>query len=224
MATKSAAEILAESQAKFRQEQAAYKELVKESIPPAVKRLEEISDMLQQAKADTFEFFRDILTTKAEVYGVKEDQQSHTFSAGDYTITIGYNINDGWDDTVTAGITRVREFIASLTESEETDPDKIKKNSFLVNNLMKYMKMDRQGNLNANRVLEMQKEAENSGYTELIESIQIIREAYKPSRSTWFIEATKRGANGKKINIPLSMSTVPFPEGFTFDFVIQNNK
>ncbi|MGQ2119123.1 DUF3164 family protein, partial [Ornithobacterium rhinotracheale] len=65
----------------------------------------------------------------------------------------GFRIIDGWDDTVTAGIDKVREFIASLAKDEATGK--------LVRAVNQLLKKDAKGNLKASRVLELTKLAED---------------------------------------------------------------
>ena len=56
--------------------------------------------------------------------------------------------------------------------------------------------------------MELEKIAGNIDDPELIEGVQIIKEAWKPQKSKTFIEAYYKDENGNKVNIPLSMTTV----------------
>jgi hypothetical protein len=192
------------------QDREAYKKLVEETVPKAVERLLYISELLADAKAQTFDFFREIMQLKASIYGIKEKQQSHTFSNDKYSITIGYRVNDGWDDTVSAGIQKVNNFIQSLATDDQT--------AALVDTVFNLLKKDAKGNLKANRVLELQKLTPKFNNAEFTDGVNIIVDAYKPIRSSWFIEAEVLNDNGTKEGIPLSMSSVGFPVEFKFDF------
>lgn len=186
-----------------------YKALVLETVPKAIFKLATVSDMLSQAKRDTFQYFEDVLTLKNEVYGLKEKQRSHTFSTDKEEITIGYRINDGWDDTASIGVEKVKRVIESMSKNAET--------ALLVGTLMNLLKPDSNGNLKASRVLELQKEAEKYNDPEFTDGVDIISKAFKPVRSSWFIEAYLID-QGKKTNIPLNISAVDFAEGYKFDF------
>ncbi|MGV4380741.1 DUF3164 family protein, partial [Ornithobacterium rhinotracheale] len=143
--------------------------------------------------------------------------QSHTFSDDKgNTITYGFRIIDGWDDTVTAGIDKVREFIASLAKDEATGK--------LVHAVNQLLKKDAKGNLKASRVLELTKLAEDFNNDNFTDAVNIIRQAYKPQRSAFFVEASQTDAQGKKINIPLSISAVDFPEGTNVDDLFPVNE
>lgn len=202
-------------QKKIEQDRQAYKDLVGTTVPPAVLRLMDVSAMLVEAKKQTFEYFKGILDLKASVYSVdkkdrKNKQQSHTFSTDKYSITIGYRVNDGWDDTVSEGEEKVNTFIESLAKDDDS--------AKLVQTIFKLLKKDQKGNLRASRVLELQQLAEKFNNAEFTDGVKTIRDAYRPVRMCWFIEAHFINDRNEKVSIPLSISSVDFPAGFEFDF------
>ena len=201
---------LAKIEAKKDQDRGAYKDLVLETVPKAMFQLCAASEIISDAKTKTFQFFEQVLDLKNKVYGLKEKQQSHTFSTEKEEITIGYRINEGWDDTVTAGIAKVENFINSLSKDEET--------ATLVSMLFNMLKKDSKGNLKGSRVLELQKAAADSQNEEIIDGVAIIAAAYKPVRSSWFIEANLINEDGSKTPVPLSMSSVGFSADYKFEF------
>jgi hypothetical protein len=194
----------------------AYKELVKEVVPKAIFKLASASEILSNAKTETFQFFEDILKLKASAYGIKEGQQTHTFSTENGEITIGYRINDGWDDTVNSGIAKVEKYITSLSNSPET--------AALVKMVFNLLKKDAKGNLKGSRVLELQKLTKEFNNEEFTDGVNIIAESYKPVRSVWFIDANLIDDNGNKTAIPLSISSVDFSQGYNFNFYNDNHK
>lgn len=213
LATFSAQELkaaLAKLEAKKDQDREVYKQLVAETVPKAMYKLCHASEIISNAKTETFKFFEDILDLKNTVYGLKEKQQSHTFSTDKEEITIGYRINDGWDDTVTAGIEKVNNYIASLATNDET--------AALVNVVFNLLKKDAKGNLKGSRVLELQKLTKDFDNAEFTDGVSIIAASYKPMRSSWFIEASLINEDGSKIPVPLSMSSVGFLNGYKFEF------
>jgi len=56
---------------KKNEERDAYKKLVAETIPKALSRLHETSEMMRNAKTETFQLFETILDLKNQVYGFK---------------------------------------------------------------------------------------------------------------------------------------------------------
>lgn len=194
----------------------AYKKLVEETVPKALNKLAYASEMLTNAKTETYKFFEDILTLKEKAYGIKEKQMSHTFSCDTGEITIGFRVNDGWDDTVNAGIAKVNNFIASLAKDEGT--------SKLVDVVLTLLKKDAKGNLKSNRVLELQKLTKEFNSEEFSDGVDIISKAFKPVRSSWFIDASIVKDGGEKVNIPLNISSVDFAAGYVFDFFNQKTE
>jgi hypothetical protein len=203
-------EALARLENKKETDREAYKALVLETVPKAMFQLCAASEVISAAKTKTFQFFEQVLDLKNQVYGLKEKQQSHTFSTGKEQITIGYRINEGWDDTVTAGIAKVEKYIGSLSKDKET--------ASLVDMLFNLLKKDAKGNLKGSRVLELQKAAAKSNNEEFKDGVAIIASAYRPVRSSWFIEAELINEDGSKTPVPLSMSSVGFSANYAFDF------
>lgn len=188
----------------------AYKELVEQTVPKAIFKLCTASEIISNAKTEAFKMFEDALKLKAEVYGIKDKQMSHTFSDDKSEITIGYRITDGWDDTVNAGVAKVEKYISSLAKSPET--------ASLVSIVFRLLKKDAKGNLKGSRVLELLQFAKEANDEELTDGVNIIADSYKPVKSVWFIDAALIGEDGKKTNIPLSMSSVDFSQGYQFNF------
>ena len=106
---------------------------------------------------------------------------------------------DSFDDTVHAGIEKVKNYIYKTVQEE---------NTHLLEIVNLLLKKDKNGNLKASRVMELEKIAGNINDTELSDGVQIIKEAWKPQKSKTFIEAYYKDENGNKINIPLSMTSV----------------
>jgi len=209
-------EALIRVESKKNQERDTYKKLVAETIPKALLKLKKTSEMIQNVKTETFQLFETILDLKNQVYGFKEKQMSHTFSNDKEEITIGYRINEGWDDTVTIGIEKVQNYIASLSTSKET--------ASLVKIVFNLLKKDAKGNLKGSRVLELQKLTKEFNDEEFTDGVEIIASAFKPIRSSWFIEASTINENGTRTSIPLSMSSVDFIHGYVFNFFNQQNE
>ena len=184
----------------------AYKALVNEAIPQIIGKLQNYSEQMAEVKLLTFQSLKILLDTKNEVYQVKGEQQSHTFTdKHGNTITYGFRVIGSWDDTVNAGIEKVRDFIASLAKDDDS--------AKLVSVINRLLKKDAKGNLKASRVLELTRVAKEFNSPAFTDAVTIISEAYRPQRSAFFIEANTLDQQGKKCNIPLSLSSVDFPPG-----------
>lgn len=203
------AELEAENQARearIAEDRESYKQLVVETVNSNFKELTRLSSMISDVKQLVFANFAHILDLKKDLYGVKEGQQTHTFSNADSTvsITIGYRVVDNYDDTVNSGIEKVKDWIAKQAKDAEA--------AQLVDIINGLLKQDQKGNLKASRVLELQNHADKIKDPELSDGVRIIREAYKPVRTRHFVEVTYTGDKGEKYNLPLSITQAPFPE------------
>lgn len=177
-----------------------YKELVKEIVEKNFEELEKVSELLTKVKKNVFEDFETALQMKAELYGIRENQQSHTFSTDEgLTIIIGHRIIDTFDDTVHTGIAKVRQYIQNIASGEKKEVEMM---------LDLLLKKDKNGNMKANRVLELKKIAEKVNDYDFLDGVKIIEAAYKPTKSSTFIEAYCKGGHGKKLSVPLSISSV----------------
>ncbi|MBY0244788.1 MAG: DUF3164 family protein [Sphingobacteriaceae bacterium] len=173
----------------------AYKTLVNEVIPPLAELLIEISETMAEAKTHVNTSLSQLINMKAEVYNKSEDLCSHSFSTddGQYTLTVGYRLNDGYDDTVHTGIAKINDYLSSLAKDKETDA--------LVKLVLRLLSKDAKGNLKASRVLQLKKMADDTGNAEFIDAINIIQESYRPVRTKTFISLRH---NGKDVGLSMS--------------------
>lgn len=190
------------AEAKRKSDREAYTALVDETIAAVMPELTNISEAIAQKKSAAAEAFRGALEMKAELFGVKDDQQSHTFtnSEGTMRITIGHYMLDNYRDTVNEGIAMVKTYIESQARDEASRA--------LVKAILRLLSRDEAGNLKASRVLQLQKMAEETGDERFIEGVRIIQESYQPTPSKDYIRAAVRDESGAWVAIPLSMTDV----------------
>ena len=191
-----------EAEAKRKSDREAYTALVDETIAAVMPELTNISEAIAQKKTAAAEAFRGALEMKAELFGVKDDQQSHTFtnSEGTMRITIGHYMLDNYRDTVNEGIAMVKTYIESQARDDASRA--------LVKAILRLLSRDEAGNLKASRVLQLQKMAEETGNERFIEGVRIIQESYQPTPSKDYIRAAVRDESGTWVPIPLSMTDV----------------
>ena len=190
------------AEAKRKSDREAYTALVGETIAAVMPELTNISEAIAQKKTAAAEAFRGALEMKAELFGVKDDQQSHTFtnSEGTMRITIGHYMLDNYRDTVNEGIAMVKTYIESQARDDASRA--------LVKAILRLLSRDEAGNLKASRVLQLQKMAEETGDERFIEGVRIIQESYQPTPSKDYIRAAVRDESGAWVPIPLSMTDV----------------
>ena len=186
-----------------------YQQLVDEELAQAVPELRKLSQDIRTVKDTVFSNFKTVLDMKEEVVGFKEGgQYSHTFtnSESSLRLTLGVNTVDGWSDMAETGIAMVRKYIESLATDEKTKT--------LVNTVLRLLSKDKQGNLNASRVLQLAKMAEDSSDDQFKEGVKIIQESYMPTVTRRYIRAQYRDettGNGWR-NIPLGITDVDMVE------------
>lgn len=178
----------------------AYKKMVSDTVKEQFPRLQAISLDLCDHKRSIREAFAAVLELKAELYSTKDGQQSHTFmdESGNYRIIYGYYVKDNYDDTVDAGIEKVKDYINSLARDSES--------RILVDTILKLLSKDAKGTLKASRVLQLQQMADRSGSDDFRQGVKIIRDAYQPVESKRFIRAEYKNGVGVWVSVPLGMT------------------
>lgn len=194
-----------ETAAKAKEDCQAYAELVDEEIAWAIPVLLDISGLITGKKSLVLDRFAKILEMKADVLKkTKEDQRSHTWTntEGDKRITIGRYFVDAWRDTVNDGIEIARSAIMDMIQDDNTKA--------LVNQMLRMLSRNSQGDLKANKVLQLEKlaaDVKDENIRERIrEGIAIINEAHIPNFTKTFIRAEYRDVHGQWHNIPLGMT------------------
>lgn len=184
------------------QEREAYKQLVDTTVKSSVIKLQNLSCEMQRVKQEVFEEFKTIIRMKNELFNTKVNRQSDTFTTSDSTmsITLGNRVNEGWDDTVEAGIAKIKGYLSSLAKDDAT--------AALVETIMGLLAKDRKGALKANKVLELERLAVKSQDKEFLDGIAIIKEAYRPVPTCQFIEVNTKDEEGRKSKLPLSLSSM----------------
>lgn len=188
--------------ARIQADRDAYTELVDETVRDMVKRLQNLSSEMAAVKAEVFAAFDTIIKTKEELFKVKLDRKSDTFTTrdGQMSIQLGYRTLDAYDDTVDAGIAMVKEYLGTLAKDDNS--------AALVDTVMSLLSKNRKGELKASRVLELERLATKSGSREFMEGINTIKAAYKPAKSGQFISVTIKNDEGKDVNLPLSIGAM----------------
>lgn len=191
---------LQENESRISEERKAYKQLVNETVPHLFDGLQYVSNELSKAKTETFNSLKTLIELKAQVYGKDIDQYTHSFTTDSgITLIVGSRITDNWDDTVTAGLNKVNVFLETLSKDKDS--------AFLVGMVRKLLTKDAKGNLKSSRVLQLKKEADQTGNAEFIDAIKIIMDAYKPRKGQEFVTARWKDAEGKTQELPLDITS-----------------
>lgn len=199
------AQIEAEERAESQKRQEsidAYKQMVDEFCSDTFERMKKISELLRTEKERVFAAADLLIEQKEALFKTKQDRHSNQFTTADgkYTVALGYRTNDGWDDTVDVGIAKVKEYLKSLTTTDE--------GAKAVDIIMKLLAKDKKGNLKASAMIQLEQHASKYGDPLFIEGVQIIRDAYRPVDSCQFISVSWKDDNGVKHNLPLSLAAM----------------
>lgn len=180
----------------------AYKQSVDEFVRTTFERMKGVSEMMRREKDSVFTAADTLISLKDELYDTKTDRHSNSFTSSDgmVSIILGKRTNDAWDDTVNVGIKKVNDFFKSMARDEEM--------AALTEMVMSLLARDKKGNLKASRVLQLREVARKSGYSDLMEAVDIIQQAYKPVESVEFISVQYKDENGVKQTLPLSLASM----------------
>ena len=178
----------------------AYNNLVDETIETAMPVLQDLSKSIAKTKKDVLEQFRKAIGIKADLFEVKDEQRTHTFtnSDGNKRITVGFYTRDDYRDTVEEGIAKVRKAIEQLGRDDESKA--------LVQAVLRLLSRDKKGTLKASRILQLQKLADDSKSDEFKDGVKIIRDSYQPTISKQFIRAEIKPEGEEWQSISLGMT------------------
>ncbi len=188
--------------ARVENEREEYKRLVDASVRSAVGKLRKLSDEMMRVKREVFEEFDTLIRMKNELFRVKLDRKTDTFTTGDgaMSVTLGSRTNEGWDDTVEAGIAKVKDYLGTLAKDDNS--------AALVETVMGLLAKDRKGALKANKVLELERLAVKSQDQGFLDGIGIIKAAYRPVPTCQFISVETKDEKGNATPLPLSLSAM----------------
>ncbi len=189
-----------EKENKVKAERDSLKKLTDESIKESFKILNGLSVAITDAKKQVYNIINDVIELKKIVYNGTNDQYSHTFTSNDgmLRITVGFNVVDDFDDSSTAGIDGVNQFLTTLGVDDNS--------KMLVKMAKQLLAKDAKGNLNARKVMQLAKMANESGHKAFIDNVQIIVDAYRPIKSKIYMIAKFRTGEGEWKALPLGIT------------------
>ena len=101
----------------------AYNKMARQEVDNAIPALKAISHEMARIKQLIFGNFKSLIEMKKDVVKLsKDNQRSHTFmsSDGKTRITLGYYVNDNYNDTANDGIAMIKEYISGLAKDAES--------------------------------------------------------------------------------------------------------
>lgn len=191
-----------EARAKKDADYRTYKNLIDFQVEALFPHAEMISQQITAFKQNCYKSFDAAVQLKRELYGSRVDEnESHRFTneKNDLAITIGKNYRDEWDDTVSAGIDLAKQRVEELAVDENSRA--------LVKVVLQLLSKNAKGELKASKVLQLRKIAIEINDQKMMDAVDIIERAHRPSVSATYIIAEKKNAQGKWVKVPLSATS-----------------
>lgn len=183
-----------------------YKSMVDEAVNATVIEARTLNEQITNLKEGILGRFKAIIDMKEDLFKDKKNMaregrftDTFTNSESSVRVTLGYCTKDAYDDTYTAGVDMVHEYIESLASD-----DKSRQLTQMVNTLLS--ERCKGGQLKAQNVLRLEQMANESGDEKFIEGMKIIRDAYKPEKTRIFIRVEVKGENNEWKKISLNMT------------------
>lgn len=181
----------------------AFKELGAEFIARNIAPLTDLRAVNENVILNVFKDFDPTLTIRKELYG-ESDQDSYTTTLpdGSQSITIGYNVAISFDGTEPAGITKIKEYLATLSG----DNANAKKLSASLNLLLK--PNGKTGMLKPNVVLQLKALRDEYNDEGFDDGIEIIEKAQIFTRTTQYVRGWNyiTGENGQRKKLTFNFS------------------
>lgn len=173
---------------KLKADKVAYKDLSNEFVLKHIDGLVERQQGMEILVQGIFKDYSKILDLKSDIFGEDvRDQESHTITHpdGSCSITIGYNINISFDGTESAGISKIKNYLLSLTSDDEIAV-KLHK---MVNVLLRPNK--KTGMLNPASIIQLNQMRDDVASLEFDEGLDIIIAAQSRAKSSMYVGGWK---------------------------------
>jgi len=164
----------------------AYDELLEENVPELVENIIPMLEKLDAFKASIWKRCEILREQLLEIFDEKTDQSSWSFRTknGDYFIRIGYNTDVKFDDSVNAGVAKIKEYIGSLADSTHAN---------VLNEMVTLlMRPTKTGSLNPRRLLELAEKKAVIHDPLFHEGIDIILASQQKTKGSTYIEIAYR--------------------------------
>lgn len=183
-----------------------YKSMVDEAVNATVIEARTLNEQITNLKEGILGRFKAIIDMKEDLFKDKKNMaregrftDTFTNSESSVRVTLGYCTKDAYDDTYTAGVDMVHEYIESLASD-----DKSRQLTQMVNTLLS--ERSKGGQLKAQNVLRLEQMASESGEEKFIEGMKVIREAYRPAKSKVFVTVEVKDDNNEWRSISMNMT------------------
>lgn len=180
----------------------AYRRLSEEAVSEVFVEIKRLNEQMQATKKMVMERFLAILKMRDEAFDTDSKQSQYSFVDEGVTqrIIIGRYKKYMHDTTAEAGIKMVKAYLETLGTDSETQK--------LVRIILDLLSENAQGELEPDKILQLDRYAEEFGSVEFAEGVKIIKESLIFDWTKYFFRAEEKNADGAWKSIPLSMINV----------------
>lgn len=189
---------------KRKEDLATFKQLTVEYVEKNIDKLIHHRSTSLDLINELFNDFKSIKAIKEMLYGIKENQETHTSTLpdGSASITVGFNVNIGFDGTESAGIEKIKKVLMSLSTEEENNV----KLSKAIHRLLR--PSAKTGQFNPSSIIELSNMREDFNDPLFDEGLDIIIAAQQKRKNSMFVSGWKfvTGENGIPVKIEFRFS------------------
>lgn len=180
----------------------AYRQISEEAVDESFVDIKALYEQMQATKRKVMGRFQSILKMRNEAFDTDSKQGQYSFINKDCTqrIILGRYKKYMHDTTAESGIEMVKAYLETLG----TDPESQK----LVRIILDLLSENAQGELEPDKILQLDRYAEEFGSDQFSEGVRIIKESLIFDWTKYFFRAEEKDAEGAWKSIPLSMINV----------------
>ena len=187
---------------KRKEDREAYRRMSQEAVAETFVEIKRLSELMQATKKMVMERFLAILKLRDEAFDTDPKQSQYSFVDEGVTqrIILGRYKKYMHDTTAEAGIEMVKGYLEKLGTDSETQK--------LVRIILDLLSENAQGELEPDKILQLDRYAEEFGSEEFAEGVKIIKESLVFDWTKYFFRAEEKTEGGAWKSVPLSMINI----------------
>ena len=184
---------------KRKEDRETYRRMSQEAVAETFVEIKRLSELMQATKKMVMERFLAILKLRDEAFDTDPKQSQYSFVDEGVTqrIILGRYKKYMHDTTAEAGIEMVKGYLEKLGTDSETQK--------LVRIILDLLSENAQGELEPDKILQLDRYAEEFGSEEFAEGVKIIKESLVFDWTKYFFRAEEKTEGGAWKSVPLSM-------------------
>lgn len=187
---------------KRKEDRETYRRMSQEAVAETFVEIKRLSELMQATKKMVMERFLAILKLRDEAFDTDPKQSQYSFVDEGITqrIILGRYKKYMHDTTAEAGIEMVKGYLEKLGTDSETQK--------LVRIILDLLSENAQGELEPDKILQLDRYAEEFGSEEFAEGVKIIKESLVFDWTKYFFRAEEKTGGGAWKSVPLSMINI----------------